>query len=153
MIARRVAAATRASAKDDGSVLMLVLGMVVIAFLLVAVVTDTSALYLKRRALQAMADGAAIAGAQAMDADAVYAGRATSSVPLDPAGVADAVRDYVRKAGGSASFDPALSSVSTDGVTARVTLSATIRLPFPVPGSKQTGLIIRASSAATTPLG
>jgi uncharacterized membrane protein len=131
---------------------MLVIGMVVIAGLLVAVVTDASALYLKRRALQAMADAAAIAGAQAIDGDAVYAGKATDAVPLDPAGVSRAVRLYLDDAQGTTSFPVGLSSVSTDGVTARVELSASIRLPFPVPGSKQTALTIRASSAATTPL-
>ncbi|HET7902602.1 MAG TPA: pilus assembly protein TadG-related protein [Candidatus Nanopelagicales bacterium] len=81
---------------DRGSVLPLVIGVVAIVLTLVTVVTDVSVLWLQRRALQATVDGAALAGAQAVDLPAVYAGGAHGDLALDPRAARSAVRGYVR---------------------------------------------------------
>jgi cobyrinic acid a,c-diamide synthase len=51
--------------RDDGSILVLSLGFIVICILALAVVVDASSVFLARRALQSQADAAALAGAQA----------------------------------------------------------------------------------------
>ena len=52
--------------QDEGSILVLSLGFIVVCILAVAVVVDASAMFLERRSLQARADSAALAGAQAV---------------------------------------------------------------------------------------
>jgi uncharacterized membrane protein len=114
---------------DDGTVLLLILGLVVVAALLVAVVTDVSALYLERRELIAAADGAALAGAQAIDRESVYRnGLPTSGpVPLDRDAAEQAVRDYLTEAGLlTGDLDV---TISTSATTVSVALRTRARLP------------------------
>ena len=114
---------------DDGTVMLLVLGLVVLAGLFVVVVVDASALFMARRDLLAAADGAALAGAQAVDEAAVYREGVHGSLPLDPRRVQLAVDDYLRFSGVSGSVDGLQVDVTTDGTTVRVELLAVVQLP------------------------
>ena len=114
---------------DEGTVLLLILGLVVVAALFVAVVTDISALYLERRELVAAADGAALAGAQAVDEESVYRDGlpASGPVPLDQEAAEQAVRDYLADAGlltGKLEV-----SISTSATTVSVVLATRLDLP------------------------
>lgn len=122
----------QAACRDSGSVLVLTVGCLVVALLLVAVVVDASKLYLTRRALAGVADGAALAGAQAADLPAVYSGGAAGGlVPLDAGSVDLAVERYLVASGLREQFtDPSLVSVETDGTTVVVTLTARAVLPL-----------------------
>ncbi len=109
--------------------LLLIIGLVVVAALLVAVVTDVSALYLERRELVAAADGAALAGAQAVDEESVYQNGLPSSgpVPLDQVAAERAVREYLSDAGlVTGEFEV---SISTSATTVSVGLAARLQLP------------------------
>lgn len=117
-------------ASDEGTVLLLIIGLVVVAALLVAVVTDVSALYLKRRDLIAAADGAALAGAQSVDEESIYLGGlpAAGPVPLDERAAEQAVRDYLAEAG---LLGPRLKlEISTTGTTVSVALATRVQLPI-----------------------
>lgn len=81
---------------DRGSVLPLIIGAVVVMTMLVTVVTDVSVLWLARRSVQAAVDGAALAGAQAVDLRTLYAHGADGDLALDPRAARSAVRRYVR---------------------------------------------------------
>lgn len=117
--------------RDDGTVLVLVLGCVVAAMLLVAVVTDSAQLYLARRSLDSVTDAAALAGAQAVDLDAVYAGRARGDVPLDPVRVRRAVVAHLDSAVDAGAIDRVrLVRVAVDDDAVTVTTSTRVRLPF-----------------------
>ena len=72
---------------DDGQLTVLVIGYTFLAAVLIVVGIDVSKVFLARRALSSVADAAAIAGAQAADRAAVYAGDAACGgvLPLDPA--------------------------------------------------------------------
>ncbi|MEO8105959.1 MAG: pilus assembly protein TadG-related protein [Actinomycetes bacterium] len=116
--------------RDDGTVLLLIVGLVVVAALLIAVVTDVSALYLERRDLISAADGAALAGAQAVDEEAIYTRGlpAVGPVPLDEEAAERAVRDYLVDAGIAG---PALEvQVSTTPTTVSVSLARRVQLPI-----------------------
>ncbi len=114
---------------DDGSVLPLVIGAVAIVLTLVTVVTDVSSLWLQRRALQSTVDGAALAGAQAVDLPSVYAGGAHGDLRLDPRAARSAVSSYVRGVPTTLrSLRVASVAVTTTTVTVRTT--AVARLPF-----------------------
>jgi hypothetical protein len=95
------------------------------------VVTDASALFLKRRALLAAVDGAALAGAQGVDERAVYTGGAHGSLPLDARRVEEHVDAYITAADLYGQFDNLqIESVTVDGDVVNVELSAEARLPF-----------------------
>lgn len=111
---------------DDGSILVLSLGFIVICILALAVVVDASSAFLARRALQAQADAAALAGAQAIDLDAYYADGAAARIRLDPSGIRAAVERHVRRDPG----EGRLTAVSLRDDMVLVTMSDRVRPPF-----------------------
>ncbi len=119
----------RLRADDRGSVLPLVIGAVVIVLTLVTVVTDVSTLWLQRRALQATVDGAALAGAQAVDLPSVYAGGAHGDLRLDPRAARTAVTSYVRVVP-TTLRSLRVSSVAVTGTTVTVRATALAAPPF-----------------------
>ena len=114
---------------DDGSVLVLVLGLAGLLLVLVGVVVDVSVAVLAKRSVASAADGAAVSGAQGLDQELFYARGAADGVPLSPAAVADRVAAYE----GLAAVDqPGLqlqSDVEGTG-TAVVVATRTVDLPF-----------------------
>lgn len=117
----------RGSDADRGSVMLLALGFIVICLLAVAVVVDASAMFLRHRSLQSVADGAALAGAQAIDLEAYYRRGADYRVQLDPLQVHRAVQEYVRSAAPSGAT---LESVELVGRTVIVRMRTEVRPPF-----------------------
>jgi Flp pilus assembly protein TadG len=116
---------------EQGSVLILTIGFVVVIMLLVAVVVDASKLFLTRRALASVADGAAVSAAQDVDPAAVYASPAGEALPLSPTRVAADVRAYVRRAAGESGLtDLQVVAVGVQGPDVTVTLSARSVLPL-----------------------
>ena len=142
--------------RDEGSVLLLILGLVVLAALFITVVIDVSSLYLERRSLIAAADGAALAGAQAIDREAVYAtGLPTSGpVPLDQEGAAVAAHNYIADVGLMSDYPNLLVRITTTATTIEVRLSAVVALPVVngvTPGA-QDGVTVDAVATARTPV-
>ena len=98
---------THGSRDDQGSVLVLGLGFVVVTMLAVGLVVDASRLFLARRSLASLADGAALRGAHDLDLAALYrsgapGGSGTSgtsgaprALPLSAARVRSDVAHYV----------------------------------------------------------
>lgn len=126
---------------DDGTVLVLVLGMAGLLLVLVGVVVDVSVAVLAKRSVASAADGAAVAAAQALDQEAFYERGAAAGVPLSAAAVAERVAAYE----GAAAVDQPglrLRAEVEGGVTAVVVASRTVDLPF-------SGLLGRAPVEAT----
>ena len=82
---------------DEGSVLLLVVGLAVVLLLFVAVVVDVSAVLLAQRGLSSAVDGAAVVAAQQPDVTSVREGLAGQLV-LDLAAVDDVVATYAADA-------------------------------------------------------
>ena len=112
--------------QDEGSILVLSLGFIVVCILAVAVVVDASAMFLERRSLQARADSAALAGAQAVDLTDYYARGPAARIVLDPARVRGAVERHVRRAPG----EGRLTAVSLRGSEVVVSMTRRVRPPF-----------------------
>lgn len=114
---------------DEGSVLLLVVGLALVLFALVAVVVDVSAVVLARRGLDSSADGAAVAAAQQVDVVAVDRDGLGGRVALDPGLVADVVAAYQAEEQPS---QPGLQLVASlaGPDTAVVDATRTVRLPF-----------------------
>lgn len=114
---------------DEGSVLVLVLGLAGLLLVLVAVVADVSVVVLAKRSVASAADGAAVSGAQGLDQEAFYRQGAEAGVPLSAAAVADRVATYEATA---AAEQPGLQlSSDVEGTgTAVVTATRSVALPF-----------------------
>jgi len=142
--------------EDDGSVLILILGLVVLAALFITVVIDVSTLYLERRSLISAADGAALAGAQAVDRATIYQEGLPDSgpLPLDADAAAVAAREYLVAHGIHQQFPNLTVTIDTTGTTVDVRLSARVELPVTnaVTPSARDGVTVAASAIARTPI-
>ncbi|WP_243884286.1 pilus assembly protein TadG-related protein [Cellulomonas fengjieae] len=118
---------------DDGQVMILTLGFVVVALLLLTVVVSAAGVHLERKRLLALADLLALEAADAVAEDRYFvpgAGRTATGVPLTDASVRAGVDGYLRDNPGAATaWDElaVLDASSPDGRSARVHLGAVVR--------------------------
>jgi len=140
--------------RDEGSVMMLVIGLVPVLFLIVTVGIDAAVLFIHRRALASTADAAALAGAQAGDLERIYrGGRRLGNLPLDCADARRAVNDQVVPSrSDSRSGTAVVESVSCDGATVWVVLRSSVDLPFSAHLGLSPTVTVRGRAAARSPL-
>ncbi len=102
-----------------------------LALMLILVAVAATSLYLERKRLFTLADGAALAGAEAFALEAVIVEPARIRPTLTPQAVEIAVRHYVASAPHERFEDLAITEVtSVDGQSATVTLRAEWRPPI-----------------------
>jgi Putative Flp pilus-assembly TadE/G-like len=117
-----------------GQTTVLIVGFAVIVMLLVGVVTDASAAYLRRSGLDSLADGAALAAADGIQGSQVYEGGLGDRAEVDPSVARAYVDDYLRATGAAHRF-PGLTvdvNASTERIIVRV--AAPLDLPITPPG-------------------
>ncbi len=119
---------------QDGQAALLLVGFFVVALLLVAVVVDASAAFLRRQGLDNVADGAALAGADGVEGREVYEGGLGEQARIDPAVAREHVAAYLRSTGAAARYPGLRWSVSADAERVVVRVAAPLDLPIPVPG-------------------
>ncbi len=115
---------------DDGSTMPLVIFFGFLSLVLILLVIAASSLYLERKRLFSVADGAALSGAEAFALDDVDLTSGAPKPVLRSADVASAVTEYL--ASGEQAGLESLGvdrAESTDGRSATVTLSAFWRPP------------------------
>lgn len=146
---------------DDqrGQTTLLILGLATVLLMLGAVVTDASAAYLQRQALDTIADGAALTAADAAATGAgLYRSGVGADLRLDPAAARSAVAAYLRRAGAARRYPGLRAQVRLDPAGRRVVVrvAAAIRLPLHVPGSPRSASVgatgaasVRVDAAAT----
>jgi Flp pilus assembly protein TadG len=112
---------TLRSLEERGAIAPLVAVMLLGLLAMMALVIDGGLLFAERRDLQAAADGAARAGAMAIDQDLL---RETGAVRLDPAAARTAAERYLEAAGveGTIRIDANMLNVSVDLEDERPTL-------------------------------
>ena len=138
--------ARRRVSADDGTVLVLTIGLAGLLLVVVAVVVNVSAVVLAKRGVASAADGAAVSAAQALDAAAFYEQGLGSQVPLSAADAAARVAAYEADARvGQPGLD---LTVSIDGATAVVTGVRVVRPPFPVFGTGEVTVTAVAKARA-----
>ena len=119
-----------ALAEDEGSTLPLVAFFLFLGLLIVLLVTAATSLYLEKKRLFTVADGAALVGAESFDLESVRVGPAGPRPVLDDAGVRAAVAEYL--AGAPAPDVDGLTverAFTADGLSATVTVSSYWRPP------------------------
>jgi uncharacterized membrane protein len=121
----------RMNVRDDtGSTMILTIFYSILSLVLILLVVAITSLYLERKRLFTVADGASLVGAEAFDLDAVRPTAQGVRPKLTSADVATAVDDYLRD-NPVEDFEglKVVRAVSLDGRSATVELSAYWRPP------------------------
>lgn len=119
----------RPAARDEGSVLLLVIGLTAVLLLLVAVVVDVSVVILAHRSVASTADGAAVAAAQQPAVEVIRDEGLGDRLTLDATTVAQVVQTYAADAQDDQpglALEPSLP----DDATVLVRATRQVRLPF-----------------------
>lgn len=136
---------------EAGQATVMIIGLTGVLAMGVAVVTDASAAYLQRQGLDALADGAALAGADLGAAgDDIYTGGVGDDrLAITEAEARQAVSDYLQRAGAHARYPGLRAVVSADSTTQtiRVRLSAPLHLPLTIPGGQESASIAATGAA------
>ena len=114
---------------DEGSTLPLIIFYGVLSLILVLIVVAASSLYLERKRLFTLADGAAFVGAEAFELSAVGPTSVGFRPKLSTSEVADAVADYVESTANRFEGLQIERAETTDGRSATVSLSSYWRPP------------------------
>ncbi|MDQ6526637.1 pilus assembly protein TadG-related protein [Nocardioides sp. LHD-245] len=139
--------------RERGSSAPLVIAFTALVLLLVAVVVDASAAYLARQRLDALADGAALQGADvgAQGADVYDGGLATGGLAISRAEAEAAVRAYLRDSRAAIDHPGIRATVRVDGDRLVVELTAPVDLPLRLPGAPDEPLVRAVGSAVVDP--
>ncbi len=138
---------------ESGQITLLVIGFAAILVALVAVVVDASQVMLLRRSLSSLADGAALAGAQAASERVVYTEGPGAVVPLDPAAARAAVVNYLSTSGAAEIDGLRLVGVAVDSGRVTVTLAAPADLAIVnVVTAAADGTTVTARASAISPV-
>jgi hypothetical protein len=120
--------------RQTGQATLLILGFFLIAVLLVGVTVDASAAYLRRQALNSLADGAALAAADGVQGEQVYTSGLGETAQIDPAAAREYVATYLAQTRAHARYPGLRYQVLPAGDSVTVHVSAPLELPVPPPG-------------------
>jgi Putative Flp pilus-assembly TadE/G-like len=137
-----------AARREAGQATLLILGFFLIAVLLVGAVVDASAAYLRRQALNSLADGAALAAADGVQGEQVYTSGLGETALIDPVAAREYVATYLARTGAHARYPGLVYRVLPAGDSVTVHLSAPLDLPIPPPGWSGATWVDGVASAA-----
>jgi len=139
--------------RQQGSISPLIIGALLIGALLLAVVSDSSRIFLAHRELVRLSDSTALAAAGALDIGAYYSGYSAGNMPLDRERAWQIAQGWVAQSPLSSSALQGLqiTSLVVEGGKVKVTLSARVSEAFfyglGSPGSMSINATATASSA------
>ncbi|WP_240719822.1 pilus assembly protein TadG-related protein [Pseudarthrobacter sp. NamB4] len=145
---------TSRNGKEEGQMLVMIVGYVLLALLVATVVIGISSVYLDHKRLLSLADGASLAAADSYTLGEVATQGGIPSATLNPVRVRNVAADFIARSPASRRFDGLSVTGATgspDGATAVVVLSAAVHPPvvnFLVPD----GIRIEATSTARSRL-
>ncbi len=129
--------------RERGQITVMAIGFFVLLGLLAVVVINSSAAFLQRQELDNLADGAALAAADALSDEQFYRRGADDEVELDPAEASRLVARYVAASGGEVSR----VSVTAAGDEVHVRMERIVSLAFAPPGwGSRTTIVSDATS-------
>ena len=141
---------------DRGQTTVLIVGLAVVLLMAIGVVVDATAAYLHRQGLTNVADGAALAGADAgsRNEEALYAEGVGAAVTLEQqrAAAQAAVTDYLRATGARTEYPGLTVAVGFDSSRDSVVVDvrAPLELPLTVPGSPERAMVSASAAAVVT---
>lgn len=125
---------TQRQRDQSGQVSVLIIGFAVVVAMLVAVVVDASAAYLRRQGLNNVADAAALAATDGIQGDQVYTHGLGERAEIDAAAARGYVAAYFRSTRAAGRFPGLSYTVRTTANSVVVRVVAPLDLPLRVPG-------------------
>lgn len=119
---------------ETGTVAVLIIGFTVVIAMMVAVVVDASAAYLRRQNLSSLADGAALAAADGIQGEQVYTTGLGERAVIDPRVAEALVAAHLGAVGAARTFPGLTYDVGTAEDRVVVRVSAPLDLPLTLPG-------------------
>jgi Putative Flp pilus-assembly TadE/G-like len=119
---------------ERGTASLMIVGFAVVAIMMVGVVVDASAAYLRRCGLDSLADGAALAAADGIQGRQVYEGGLGERARVDPAVARAYVDRYLRDSGAGRRYPGLGYTVDAGADRVVVHLTAPLDLPITPPG-------------------
>lgn len=119
---------------EQGQVTLLILGFMVVVVLMVGVMVDASAAYLRRQGLDSLADGAALAAADGIQGRQVYEGGLGERARIDPVVARAYVATYLRQSQAGRRYPGLTWAVDTTAERVVVRVAAPVDLPIGAPG-------------------
>ncbi len=138
---------------EQGQSAVLIVGLASFLLLAIVVVVDASAAFLQRQGLDTVADGAALAGADAgsRNLESLYGSGVGSQPRLDQAETLAraAVEDYLNRTGARSEYPGLTYDVGFDPTDNSVVvhIRAPLHLPLTIPGSPERPVIGTVGSA------
>ena len=138
---------------ERGQTTVLIVGLACFLLMAIVVVVDASAAFLQRQGLDTVADGAALAGADAgsRNLDTIYTSGVGSRPRLEQAEAVAraAVEDYLARTGARSHYDGLQYDVTFDpsGNSVTVRIRAPLDLPLTIPGSPERPVVGTVGSA------
>jgi uncharacterized membrane protein len=132
---------------ERGQTTVLIIGFALVAVLLVVVVVDASAAYLRRQRPDTLADGASLAAAQAVDERQVYTHGIDQRLALDPGAARAEVTAYLGELGAYRAYPGLSYRISADADSVQVVVSTPLRLPLVPPGWTRGARVTGAASS------
>jgi hypothetical protein len=138
---------------EEGQTAVLIIGLASFLVLAIVVVVDASAAFLQRQGLDTVADGAALAGADAgsNNAETLYGSGVGSRQRLDQAEALAraAVADYLNRTGARSDYPGLRYDVGFDPTdnSVIVRVRAPLDLPLTIPGSPERPVVGTVGSA------
>ncbi len=145
----------RRAGGEAGQASVLIIGFALVLAMTVALVTDASAAYLQRQGLDAIADGAALRGADlgATGEETYLTGVPSGRLALAAPAARASVRAYLAGVGAFRRYPGLTYTVGVDAAAESVTvrLRAPLELPLTIPGSPQRASIGATGAAVVAP--
>lgn len=136
---------------EEGTVLAYAIAGVVLVVAVALALADTSSLFMRRAALMMVADDAAIAAANAIDVEAIYAQGVGAVLALDPVRARALARQSVEATQDARLRDVRLDAVTVSGSEVEVLVSAAVPSPISgITGDRQLRIRVRASASTPT---
>jgi uncharacterized membrane protein len=142
----------RRSRDDRGQTALLIIGFTLVLAMMVVVVVDATAAYLRRQALNTLADGAALAAVDGIEGEQVYLAGLEEKAAVDPEAARELVSSYLVAVDAHRRYPGLSHTVETDAERVVVRVAAPLDLPLPFPGMGDT-THIRSTAAAVITLG
>jgi uncharacterized membrane protein len=124
---------TERGGHEDGMILVLTLGYLILCLLIASVVIGVSAAYIEHKKLLSLADGAAQAAADSFTLGEATQGPSPPAASLTTEKITASVRAYLHRVNAASRFDGFTVSGATgseDGRSAKVTLEAVAHPPL-----------------------
>lgn len=132
---------------EAGSVTPLVIGFALVVAVLVAVVVDASAAYLRRQGLNSVADAAALAATDGLQGERVYTHGLGELAEIDAHAARRHVEEYLHASGAVAHYPGLTWTVTTDADAVLVRVRAPLDLPLRVPGIAESAMVSGTAAA------